>query len=89
METEAFGEARRRLIDGSTLPTTVMCAESLWWRCHRRLLADALLAAGCEVRHIMDGPRLVPHRRSPQARIEDGLPVYDVPEDDSGQRKIV
>jgi uncharacterized protein (DUF488 family) len=90
METEDFREARQRLIDGSArLPTTVMCAESLWWRCHRRLLADALLAAGCEVRHIMDGPRLEPHRLSPQARIEDGLPVYDVPEDHSGQRRIV
>ena len=90
METETFREARRRLIDGSAgIPTTVMCAESVWWRCHRRLLADALLAAGCEVRHIMDGPRLEPHRLSAQARIEDGLPVYDVPEDDSGQRRIV
>jgi hypothetical protein len=37
----------------------------------------------------MDGPRLEPHRLSPQARIEDDLPVYDVPEDDSGQRQIV
>jgi uncharacterized protein (DUF488 family) len=90
MGTEAFRAARQRLIDGSArLPTTVMCAESLWWRCHRRLLADALLAAGCDVHHIMDGPRLVPHRLSPQARIEDGLPVYDVPEEDSGQRRIV
>ncbi len=90
METEIFREARRRLIDRSAgIPTTVMCAESVWWRCHRRLLADALLAAGCEVRHIMDGPRLEPHRLSAQARIEDGLPVYDVPEDDSGQRRIV
>jgi uncharacterized protein (DUF488 family) len=90
METEAFLEARGRLIEGAAgLPTTVMCAESLWWRCHRRLLADALLAEGCEVRHIMDGPRLEPHRLSPQARIENGLPVYDVAEDDSGQRRIV
>jgi uncharacterized protein (DUF488 family) len=90
METEAFRTARERLLEGSArLPTTVMCAESLWWRCHRRLLADALLAAGCDVRHIMDGPRLEPHRLAPQARIENGLPVYDVSEDDSGQRRIV
>jgi uncharacterized protein (DUF488 family) len=90
METEAFRTARDRLVEGSAhIATAVMCAESLWWRCHRRLLADALLAAGCEVRHIMDGPRLGPHRLSSQARIEGDLPVYDVAEDDSGQRRIV
>lgn len=33
----------------------IMCAESVWWRCHRRLIADQLLATGETVRHIMDG----------------------------------
>jgi uncharacterized protein (DUF488 family) len=90
METEDFRAARSRLLDEAAgRPTAVMCAESVWWRCHRRLLADALVAAGAEVRHLMDGPRLEPHRLSAQARIEDGLPVYDVAEDDSGQRRIV
>jgi uncharacterized protein (DUF488 family) len=90
MESGAFGAARQRLIDrAAEVPTAVMCAETLWWRCHRRMLADALVTVGCEVRHIMDGPRQEPHRLSLQARIEDGLPVYDVPEDDSGQRRIV
>lgn len=90
METEDFRAARRRLLDlAARRPPAVMCAESLWWRCHRRLLADALVAAGAEVRHIMEGPRLEPHRLSAQARIEEGLPVYDVAEDDSGQRRIV
>ena len=57
-------------------PTAVMCAETLWWRCHRRLLADALLAAGCEVHHLLEGgPR--PHELHPSARVEDGRPVYD------------
>ena len=32
-----------------------MCAEAVWWRCHRRIIADHLLAAGEAVRHIMDG----------------------------------
>lgn len=90
MGTEAFHDARRRVLDeAGRRPTAVMCAESLWWRCHRRLLADALVAAGAEVRHIMDGPKLEPHRLSAQARIEDGVPVYDVAEEDSGQRPIV
>ena len=89
METEGFRQARERLLlRAGRAPTAVMCAESRWWRCHRRLLADALVAAGAEVRHIMDGPKVEPHRLSAQARIEGGLPVYDVAEEDSGQRRI-
>jgi uncharacterized protein (DUF488 family) len=89
METDAFRDARNRLIaTARASPTAVMCAESLWWRCHRRLLADALVAAGCEVHHIMEGGKLDRHRLSPQARVEGDLPVYDVPEDDSGQRRL-
>jgi uncharacterized protein (DUF488 family) len=90
METEAFREARDRLILGSReSPTAVMCAESLWWRCHRRMLADALVGAGCRVRHIMEGGRLDPHRLTRQARLEDGQPVYDVPEEEDGQRRLL
>jgi uncharacterized protein (DUF488 family) len=90
METEAFRQARDRLVETSrSTPTAVMCAESLWWRCHRRMLADALVAAGCEVRHIMDGGRIDVHRLSPLARVEDGVVVYDVPENDTGQRRLV
>jgi len=89
METDEFREARDRLIEASReTPTAVMCAESLWWRCHRRLLADALVAAGCEVRHIMDRGRVEPHRLSRQARLEGDRPVYDVPEEYSGQRRL-
>jgi uncharacterized protein (DUF488 family) len=59
--------------------TTVMCAESLWWRCHRRLLADfACAARGVPVRHIMHDGRLEEHRLSPGLRLrDDGLLVYD------------
>jgi uncharacterized protein (DUF488 family) len=90
METEAFREARDRLIQGSRgVPTAVMCAESLWWRCHRRMLADALVGAGCDIRHIMEGGRLDPHSLTRQARLEHGLPVYDLPEEDDGQRRLL
>jgi uncharacterized protein (DUF488 family) len=42
--------------------TAVMCSESVWWRCHRRLVADtALLARGAEVRHLTHDGRLAPH----------------------------
>jgi len=57
----------------------VMCSESLWWRCHRRLIADfAEIARGVPVRHLMHDGRLAPHRRSPGVRLRaDGLLVYD------------
>jgi uncharacterized protein (DUF488 family) len=58
---------------------TVMCSESLWWRCHRRLIADfAELARGVPVRHLMHDGKLATHRPSPGARLRpDGLLVYD------------
>ena len=59
--------------------TTVMCAESLWWRCHRRLLADFVcVARAMPVRHLMHDGRLEEHRLSPGLRRrDDGLLVYD------------
>ena len=82
METDEFRAALDRLIDTSRdTRTTIMCAESLWWRCHRRMVADALVAAGCRVEHLMEGGRLDAHRLSSSARIEDGLLVYDVTDD--------
>jgi uncharacterized protein (DUF488 family) len=89
METSEFREAREWLVgSASETPTAAMCAESLWWRCHRRMIADAVVAAGHEVRHIMDGGKLDPHRLHPTARIEDGAPVYDRDVDDTGQARI-
>ncbi len=57
----------------------VMCSESLWWRCHRRLVADfAAVARGVEVRHLMHDGRAEPHRLSDGLRRrDDGLLVYD------------
>ena len=57
----------------------VMCSESIWWRCHRRLIADfAYIARGVPVRHLMHDGSLAPHRRSPGVRLRaDGLLVYD------------
>ena len=42
----------------------VMCAETVWWRCHRRLIADALVSDGFEVRHLIDRPPGLAHRVS-------------------------
>ncbi|HUH83407.1 MAG TPA: DUF488 domain-containing protein [Stellaceae bacterium] len=55
-ETEDFRAAFRALrhLETEHHPA-VMCAEAVWWRCHRRIIADYLIAAGVEVRHILDG----------------------------------
>lgn len=55
----------------------LMCAESVWWRCHRRIIADYLLAAGEAVFHIMAKGRIEPARMTAAARIRpDGSLVY-------------
>ncbi|MEU3457729.1 DUF488 domain-containing protein [Micromonospora sp. NPDC006766] len=57
------------LADAARRTTTVMCSESVWWRCHRRLIADvAALGREAPVRHLMPGGRLSPHRPAEGAR---------------------
>lgn len=58
------------------LRTAIMCAEVLWWRCHRRLIADVLVTLGFEVIHIMSSEIAEPHRLGLPARIDNGLLVY-------------
>jgi uncharacterized protein (DUF488 family) len=67
------------LAQAATGQAAVMCSETLWWRCHRRLIADfAEIARGAGVRHLMHDGRLDLHRRSPGVRLRaDGLLVYD------------
>lgn len=57
-------------------PTAFLCAEALWWQCHRRLIADRLLLAGYGVRHVAAG-RDEPHHLPEFARVVDGRLVYD------------
>ena len=60
-------------------PATVMCAESVWWRCHRRLLADHLvLVEHIEVEHLFHDGRMVGHVATPEARVVGGHVVYDL-----------
>jgi uncharacterized protein (DUF488 family) len=78
METEEFERAVRWLMETSSEESTaVMCAESLWWRCHRRMLADALVARGREVTHLMAPGRGEPHRLHPAARLDGTAVIYD------------
>jgi uncharacterized protein (DUF488 family) len=80
MRSAGFGAAVDAvLVEAAERQTAVMCSESLWWRCHRRLLADFVsVARGVEVRHLMHDGRVEAHRPSPGLRLrDDGLLVYD------------
>ncbi|MGH8300717.1 MAG: DUF488 family protein, partial [Steroidobacteraceae bacterium] len=60
---------------------TIMCAEAVWWRCHRRIVADYLLAGGFEVVHILGPGKLTPATLTPGARVSaDGGLVYPAEE---------
>ena len=51
------------LVEAETQTVAVMCSESVWWRCHRRLIADvAVLSRGVPVTHLLPAGRLVPHQ---------------------------
>jgi uncharacterized protein (DUF488 family) len=82
MTSPEFAAALRELLDAAaTRPTTVMCSESVWWRCHRRLLADAaVLLCHTEVVHLFHDGRRAAHHPTPEARVEDGHLVYDAGE---------
>ncbi|MEU2281669.1 DUF488 domain-containing protein [Streptomyces sp. NPDC013178] len=78
--TPGFVAAMERLLDEAIKArTAVMCSESVWWRCHRRLIADfAALARGVPVHHLMHDGRWHLHVPTPGVRLrEDGLLVYD------------
>ncbi|KUI00692.1 hypothetical protein AU189_17520 [Mycolicibacterium acapulense] len=78
--TEEFDAAMGELVEQSQRQhTAMMCSESVWWRCHRRIVADvAMLRYSVPVMHLMHDGRLVPHEPSDGARIrDDGLVVWD------------
>ncbi|HEX6310623.1 MAG TPA: DUF488 domain-containing protein [Acidimicrobiia bacterium] len=79
METAEFTEALDRVLAGAaTRPAAVMCAESVWWRCHRRLLSDAAVLLRHEtVLHVLHDGRVTEHRPLEEARVEGDRLVYD------------
>ena len=71
MATGAFESGLARLLELAAIQTTtIMCAEALPWRCHRRITADALTVRGIEVRHIMSIGKADVHRLTPFAVVE-------------------
>src|SRR3954468_11855221 len=78
--TEPFREAMAEVLAAAQAErVAVMCSESVWWRCHRRLIADvAVLAHRLDVQHLFPTGRLQPHQPAAGARLrDDGLVVWD------------
>jgi uncharacterized protein (DUF488 family) len=78
METEQFRKGIDRLLDVATEAgaTAIMCAEAVWWRCHRSLIADYLKSRGFEVMHILNTNKIEPHPYTSATRIVDGELTY-------------
>lgn len=79
MRSDEFRAAIDELLaTAGTEQVAVMCAETVWWRCHRRLIADYLtLVSGTEVRHLMHDGQLREHPPTPEARVAGDLLFYD------------
>jgi uncharacterized protein (DUF488 family) len=80
METPSFrAGVDQLLILAASESSAVMCSESVWWRCHRRLVADYLvLVRGIEVVHLMHDGRRTHHVLTEGVRIADDSLVYDL-----------
>jgi uncharacterized protein (DUF488 family) len=80
MRTPPFWAALDQLLaEATSAPTAALCSESLWWRCHRRLLADAaVLVRGAEVLHLDHRGGLEPHRPTEGVRRDGDLLAYDL-----------
>ena len=88
METEEFREGIARLLEiAAARQAAIMCAEAVWWRCHRSLIADYLKAKGSTVLHIIGEGKIEEHPFTTAARIVNGELSYrgvlDTATDDS------
>ena len=80
METAAWQQARDALAAlASRERTAVMCAEAMWWQCHRALIADDFKVHGWEVVHLMTPTRVEEHPYTKPARVVDGRLDYSLP----------
>lgn len=78
MESEEFAAGIAQLREvAAKKRTAIMCAEALWWRCHRSLIADYLKAHGYEVIHILAANKTEEHPYTSAARIVDGRLSYE------------
>jgi uncharacterized protein (DUF488 family) len=77
MQTREFWTALEDLMaTAQRLPAAIMCAEAVPWRCHRTLIADALVSRGWTVRHILSANSLQTHTLTPFAQLDQGRLTY-------------
>src|SRR5262249_58170098 len=77
MLTDEFREGVEELLEVARRKrTAIMCAEGLFWQCHRRLVSDLLVANGVTVQHIMATGELRPHNLTSGAVIDNGRVTY-------------
>lgn len=78
MQTDEFHQGVDRLVNLARAvgPTAIMCAEAVWWRCHRALISDYLKVRGVEVIHILDTGKIQPHPFTSAASIVGGRLSY-------------
>jgi uncharacterized protein (DUF488 family) len=82
MQTDEFLNALEELMAESRVqPTAIMCAEAVPWRCHRSLIADALVIRGWNSRHIMSEAKADLHQLTSFAHLEKGSLIYPKPTD--------
>jgi uncharacterized protein (DUF488 family) len=85
MATDEFREGVHQLLEEAEHKRTAfMCSESVFWRCHRRLVSDYLLAHNISVQHIMPSGELRPHTLTSGAKVEGGDVTYPRPERSQG-----
>lgn len=85
MQTPEFNRGIEMLIEASyEKRSVIMCAETLPWRCHRSLIADALTVRGIAVEHIMSGKTTRAHEITPWARVDGTAITYPGPARQTG-----
>lgn len=79
METDGFADAIAEVLAGAEREmTAIMCSESLWWRCHRRLIADHVtLLTDIDLRHLAHDGRLFEHVPTDVVRVDVHRLIYD------------
>jgi uncharacterized protein (DUF488 family) len=80
MLTDEFRQGVAKLLEiAGNGRSVIVCAEGLFWQCHRRLVSDYLLANGVSVQHIFPDGETKPHSLTPGAKVESGTVTYPTP----------